>query len=1167
MRQSYSTGSVIIYNQRRYPSSRLAFWCGLLLIAGCTGPATQSISEIEPLAKPPYDPSKAHLTLDQIEPAVNLPTVATAQEPPVDIPPVARRYFQAGRDRFQEELWGEAINELARALQIAPSMVDARLLLARASLLQGNIALARIHLEEVVQQRPNTALVHQLLGDIAWQEQDLKSAMMHFRRALLCPDAEPGRPETLLSHLFLGLTLHHEDYAAAAADQLTMFIEGVEAAGPALAASPELRQVATLYFRRATTDLGELYDRLGRPADAIAVYRRGLQRWPDDADLRTRLAVALAARKQNDEALAIAREMCLSPDGFAAGVDLLVRICATAGGSLDADDELVRLGRESQNPALLSRIVQRLEQRGRQKETAEILERLVQLMPNRLETRLSLARHYVALKKDREFLEQLAGAVSSRSDAYLIVSELLSEAAPTSSRRKALIDAIHRLSDANRKAAADPKNAVLLFLRGRLLALDGRPEEAAHFLAIASEADPTLLAAHATLAEVELGRKRWEAAAAACERAIAAGIREAVIYRLLGDAYDAMDDLEQAERAFSEAARLAPRDGRPLLSLVRFYERRGNPVKQRLDLLFRIVQEVDVNYHEAREALILTFLGMKNLPAAREQLIILRQLGAPMPMRRRLTALVRFETQAQRPLEERLEQYRKRLADIIEAYPQEIEARLDLAGSYKGSFELEQALETVESALGIVPQEPRALLLKARLLAELLRYDESMFVFSSLLVFRPNRSDWLSDMAGMAVDSGRFEVAAAIYRQLLERKDLAAQHESYRDQLMETLWLAKDHTALVRTAEERLAAEPENLQARIVFLRALTSAERKDDALETARNWWKSKPDDRNLRMLMLNQLLESKRAIEAQQLVLSWMGESPDDEDLFRAMFSALYVARDWDSIIEILQTMVESPGADAMYERMLGQIYVEARRFEDAIEYTRSRLRGRDNEAVQNELLRFLIWGRQYLEAEKLAERLASPYLARLEAKVPFDIDRLADLFRQLGTIYQFSGRMDKCYEMHQRVLALQPTNPGAHNDLGYMWADAGKYLDRAENMIRFAVGRSPRNSAFLDSLGWVYYKKDDMPNALKYLRLAVQFGSDSDPVIFDHLGDALYRVGQVEEAVREWQRAVEAADAEDRIRTPEDDRVAVRCRAKLDAVERGDTPETAEVIGSQK
>jgi tetratricopeptide (TPR) repeat protein len=93
---------------------------------------------------------------------------------------------------------------------------------------------------------------------------------------------------------------------------------------------------------------------------------------------------------------------------------------------------------------------------------------------------------------------------------------------------------------------------------------------------------------------------------------------------------------------------------------------------------------------------------------------------------------------------------------------------------------------------------------------------------------------------------------------------------------------------------------------------------------------------------------------------------------------------------------------------------------------------------------------------------------------------------------------------------------------NYLGYIWADRGIRLDEAIDLIRKALRVDPENAAYMDSLGWAYYKKGMFQEAVKLLEEAVQ-KSPEDALLRSHLGDAFFGNGQWEEALREWKESL--------------------------------------------
>ena len=93
---------------------------------------------------------------------------------------------------------------------------------------------------------------------------------------------------------------------------------------------------------------------------------------------------------------------------------------------------------------------------------------------------------------------------------------------------------------------------------------------------------------------------------------------------------------------------------------------------------------------------------------------------------------------------------------------------------------------------------------------------------------------------------------------------------------------------------------------------------------------------------------------------------------------------------------------------------------------------------------------------------------------------------------------------------------------NSLGYIYAEDNTKLEEAQKLVERALVVDPDNGAYLDSLGWVYYKKGDYQNALKYLKEADNLLKD--PVIYDHIGDVYYKLNEPDNAKIYWNFSLE-------------------------------------------
>lgn len=134
---------------------------------------------------------------------------------------------------------------------------------------------------------------------------------------------------------------------------------------------------------------------------------------------------------------------------------------------------------------------------------------------------------------------------------------------------------------------------------------------------------------------------------------------------------------------------------------------------------------------------------------------------------------------------------------------------------------------------------------------------------------------------------------------------------------------------------------------------------------------------------------------------------------------------------------------------------------------------------------------------------------------------------LYRR-GIALERSGRFDRAEQDLRRAIGLNPEHANLLNYLGYSLLDRGKNLKEAEELIRKAVELSPNDGYIIDSLGWVYYRTNQMDKAVETLEKAISLKPE-DPTINDHLGDAYWRVGRKLEARYQWEAALRTTEGD--------------------------------------
>jgi tetratricopeptide (TPR) repeat protein len=125
--------------------------------------------------------------------------------------------------------------------------------------------------------------------------------------------------------------------------------------------------------------------------------------------------------------------------------------------------------------------------------------------------------------------------------------------------------------------------------------------------------------------------------------------------------------------------------------------------------------------------------------------------------------------------------------------------------------------------------------------------------------------------------------------------------------------------------------------------------------------------------------------------------------------------------------------------------------------------------------------------------------------------------------GSTYERQKKYDEAEAEFRKVLAAEPQSAVTLNYLGYMNADRGVRLEESLNYIKQAVSLEPGNGAYLDSLGWAYFRLGKYDLAEENLNKASQH-MGSDPSVQEHLGDLYQKTGRLKLAAAHWERALE-------------------------------------------
>ena len=205
-------------------------------------------------------------------------------------------------------------------------------------------------------------------------------------------------------------------------------------------------------------------------------------------------------------------------------------------------------------------------------------------------------------------------------------------------------------------------------------------------------------------------------------------------------------------------------------------------------------------------------------------------------------------------------------------------------------------------------------------------------------------------------------------------------------------------------------------------------------------------------------------------------------------------------DKALELVAALT-APASDPSFpDRLRADVLVAKGRIEQAV----AALRQADQLAASGETKRRLFRALLLVGETQQAVAVLEPWVKRN----PGDVAAR----HALAVGYLKAGRLERALEMHRALLEKLPEEPSLHNNLALIYL--GLKDPRALEYARKAYDLAPKDSAILDTYGWVMVQQGSTQEGLALLRDALARASE-DLTTRYHLAVALTRLDRVKEA----------------------------------------------------
>ena len=650
--------------------------------------------------------------------------------------------------------------------------------------------------------------------------------------------------------------------------------------------------------------------------------------------------------------------------------------------------------------------------------------------------------------------------------------------------------------------AADllPENAEAQRMAARMLLLARSYEDARVRAERAIALEPKNVEAQVLRGNAMAGLKDFDAAMGEYQDAITLDPTQSTAYSNLGTIQLAQGKRAEAEETFKKAVTAAPKSLEARLALANFYWATSRQTEA--ESMLKEALAIDKDSLNANRALGLFYMANGRAPEAEPYFTTIARLAHTDAAG---LALADYYTISKRP-----DEARKLLRELAPHDPVYAAATVRLAALDASEGNRAQAQSLLHEVIQKHPKDATALLLSARLYFLDGKRNEARQAVAAVVANEPNLASAVQALllsGQIETASDRSDLAIKAYEQVLkiQPKPLAA------DLALARLYLARgDASKTITYAQQALVIEPALPEAQNLLIRAeIISGDlpRAKKDLEVLQKRFPNSPGVEKLNAIVQ---LASKQPDGARASYARALKAAPDD----------------FESLAGLVQIDLATGHAKDAMARVDERLKQKNPTVALLVLAARAHAAAGDVEPVETLLRKAIEIDPDRLQAYSLLGAFFTRQHRLEEAKLSFQ-DVLTRNPKSVGAatmiamLLEAQKRMPEAEKQYEEVLAIDSHAAVASNNLAWIYVSSNRKLDEALQLAQTAQQQLPEEPNVSDTLGWIYYQKKMVPQAIPHLEHSVQ-KSPNDPTYHFHLGMAYVQTGAWEKARQSLKRA---------------------------------------------
>jgi len=263
---------------------------------------------------------------------------------------------------------------------------------------------------------------------------------------------------------------------------------------------------------------------------------------------------------------------------------------------------------------------------------------------------------------------------------------------------------------------------------------------------------------------------------------------------------------------------------------------------------------------------------------------------------------------------------------------------------------------------------------------------------------------------------------------------------------------------------------------------------------------------------------LSNKKDIDAANALFKTLMEQYSQERDLNLMYGQFLISQEkWDEARFQFQVVTESDPENLLAWRLLMNIAVKEENPEEIIRICNSAL------AVFPDNSEFHFYkGASYYQLKNYPEALAV-FQEGVQSIPEEEKATLSKFYCQIGDLYYMLNKKKEAYQSYDKSLEYNENNTTSLNNYAYSLSLDKEQLDKAERMSSKCLKMQPNESTYIDTYAWIFFQKGNYSLAKFYIESAISKGGEKSPDVLEHYGDILYKTGNTDKAVEQWEKAL--------------------------------------------